>query len=264
MTIGNVLALLQHNIKRMLAYSGVAHAGYMLVGLLIGPRFGDGLLGDGVAAMLYYAVIYGIANLGAFALLGMLRAAGQPCETLRDVAGLLRRQPGLAWLMALAMFTLMGLPPTAGFWGKVGLFGGALAGVAREVALTPYDRSLVLLVVIGMLNTALAAAYYLRVIAAVLLYESDHPAEPVPEEAPRLGAVLCGFLLLLLAFYPAALWEPSRRATADLRGAALARSVEASTAPQPPRAGLGARAAARGPLSNPKASEGSYQNAEHQ
>jgi NADH-quinone oxidoreductase subunit N len=126
MTIGNVLALRQKNIKRLLAYSGIAHSGYMLVGILAGP-FGNSMMGDGAAAVLYYVMIYGIANLGAFALLGLLWVRGRPCETLRDVAGLLRHYPSIALLLALTMFTLMGLPPTPGFWGKLSLFGSALS-----------------------------------------------------------------------------------------------------------------------------------------
>ncbi|MFH1745588.1 MAG: NADH-quinone oxidoreductase subunit N [Planctomycetota bacterium] len=219
MCVGNMLALMQSNIKRMLAYSGIAHSGYMLVGVLIGPYAGDGLMGDGAAALLYYVVVYGIANLGAFAVLGLLRTpGGQPCETLRDIAGLLRRHPGLALLMALAMFTLMGLPPSAGFWGKLSLFGGALASVAADAS---GERWLLVLVIIGVLNSALAAAYYLRVIAAVLLYENEKPAEAVQHESQHIGAVLCGFLLLVFAFYPSVLLQPSRQATAGLRGECL-------------------------------------------
>ena len=210
MTIGNVLALRQTNIKRMLAYSGIAHSGYMLVGILAGP-FGDSMMGDGTAAVLYYVMIYGIANLGAFALLGLLSVRGRPCETLRDVAGLLRYYPSIALLMALAMFTLMGLPPTPGFWGKLSLFGSALA--AAESAPAALHDWIIALVIIAVLNSALAAAYYLRVIAAVLLFESDEPAEPAPREAPMIGALLCGFLLLVFAFYPRPLMRLGRMAT---------------------------------------------------
>jgi NADH-quinone oxidoreductase subunit N len=210
MTVGNVLALRQRNIKRMLAYSGVAHSGYMLVGILAGP-FGDSMMGDGAAAVLYYVMIYGIANLGAFALLGLLWVGNRPCETLRDVAGLLRYYPSVALLMALAMFTLMGLPPTAGFWGKLSLFGSALA--AAESAPAALRDWIVALVIIAVLNSALAAAYYLRVIAAVLLFESDEPAEPAAREAPMIGALLCGFLLLVFAFYPRPLMRLGRMAT---------------------------------------------------
>ena len=215
MTIGNVLALRQTNIKRMLAYSGVAHSGYMLVGLLAGPFAGESMMGDGCAAVLYYIVIYGIANLGAFALLGLLRVGGRPAETLRDVAGLVRYYPTIALLMALAMFTLMGLPPTPGFWGKLSLFGSALA--ASDTVGSPYGTWLIVLVIIAVLNSALAAAYYLRVIAAVLLFENDEPAEPLPREAPMMGALLCGFLLLAFAFYPRPLMQIGRDATEVFR-----------------------------------------------
>lgn len=213
MTIGNILALRQTNIKRMLGFSGIAHSGYMLVGLLVGPH-GQGMIGDGAAAVLYYTVVYGIANLGAFAVLSVLRVRGEPAETLRDVAGLLRRQPSLALLLALAMFTLLGMPPTPGFWGKVGLFGSALSTATATGGQT--QAWLVALVLIGMVNTAIGAAYYLRVIAACLLYESDDPIDSVDRDAPRMGAVICGFLTLMFMFYPTALFEPGRAASSEL------------------------------------------------
>lgn len=238
MTVGNVLALRQTNIKRLLAYSGIAHSGYMLVGIVAGPVAGariESIMGDGTAAVLYYVVIYGIANLGAFTLLGLLRVRGQPCETLRDVAGLLRYYPGVALLMALAMFTLMGLPPTPGFWGKLSLFGSALA--VAEQAPAAYQSWIIALVILAVLNSALAAAYYLRVIAAVLLYESDEPAEPSPREAPMMGALLCGFLLLAFAFYPSALMRLGRSATARLLTPPEIVQVDSS----PPAAAVDAR-----------------------
>jgi NADH-quinone oxidoreductase subunit N len=219
MTVGNVLALRQTNIKRLLAYSGIAHAGYMLVGVLAGPNAGKavstdgvGFMGDGTAAVLYYVVIYGIANLAAFGVLGLLRVRSGACETLRDVAGLLRREPGLALLLALAMFTLMGLPPTPGFWGKVSLFGSALTA-SRHTG----DTRLVVLVIFAVLNSALAAAYYLRVIAAVLLYDNERPAFALSREAQHIGTLACGFLLIVLAFVPSLLMNPGLMATRELR-----------------------------------------------
>lgn len=215
MTVGNVLALRQTSVKRMLAYSGIAHSGYMLVGTLAGPLAGQGLMGDGTAAVLYYMVVYGIANLGAFAILGVLHFRGQPCETVRDLAGLLRRYPSLALLMALAMFTLMGLPPTPGFWGKFALFGSAIAGAQ---AMTGDQQFwLLALVIIAVVNSAVAAAYYLRVIAAVLLYESDETADALPREAEQIGALLCGFLLLVFGFYPPVLSRTSLSATMEFQ-----------------------------------------------
>ncbi len=219
MTIGNVLALRQTNIKRLLGYSGIAHAGYMLVGILAGPNAGKAIasggvstMGDGTAAVLFYVFIYGLANLGAFAVLGLLRVREGPAETLRDVAGLVRREPAPALLLVLAMFTLMGLPPTPGFWGKLSLFGSALTA-SRLTS----DTALVVLVIIAVLNSAMAAAYYLRVIAAVLLYDNERPAIVLPREALHVGALLCGFLTIFFAFYPNALLASGREATIELR-----------------------------------------------
>jgi hypothetical protein len=125
----------------------------------------------------------------------------------------------------------MGLPPTAGFWGKLSLFGGALAGVAGELAPAQWNNWLVALVVIAMLNSALAAAYYLRVIAAVLLYESDHPAEAVTQETPHVGALLCGLLLIVFAFVPGLLFDRGREATLGLRGGLLRAGVQRPAVP---------------------------------
>ncbi len=227
MTIGNLLALMQYNVKRMLAYSGVAHAGYMLVGVLAGP--GDSTWRDGTAAALFYVVVYGIANLGAFVILGLLRVRGEACETRRDLAGLMRRHPGLAVLMALAMFTLMGMPPTPGFWGKLTLFGSALA--AGQTMPGDFGWWMTALVVIAVINSAIAAAYYLSVIAAVLLDTSERPAEALPREAPQMGAMLCGLLTLIFAFHPSLLMNVGRDATNEFRSI----HVAAKAAPGPPR-----------------------------
>ncbi|MCA9244167.1 MAG: NADH-quinone oxidoreductase subunit N [Phycisphaerales bacterium] len=198
--VGNVLAFLQTNVKRMLAYSGVAHAGYMVVGLMAGAGKQGAVFGDGPGAVLYYVMIYGIANLGAFAILGLLRRRGQACETVQDLAGLLKRSPGIALLMALAMFTLMGMPPTPGFWGKFWLFGGALS--AASEAAEPFRSWYIALVIISVVTAAIGAAYYLRVIAACLLAESDEPADLAPRESLYMGAVLCGFLIIVFMLVP--------------------------------------------------------------
>jgi NADH-quinone oxidoreductase subunit N len=218
MTVGNVLALRQTNIKRLLAYSGIAHAGYMLVGVLTGPYAGkaistDGVsvLGDGPAGVLYYTVIYGLANLAAFAVLALLQTSTGPCETLRDVAGLVRRAPIPALVLALAMLSLLGLPPTPGFWGKFALFGSALTA-SRLTG----DTWLIVLVIVALLNSALSAAYYLRVVAAVLVYERDEPACVSAREAQSTGALLCGFLLLILSFYPTGLLRAGQYGAREL------------------------------------------------
>lgn len=212
MIVGNVLALRQSNIKRMLAYSGIAHSGYMLVAVIAGPLSGSsGTMSSGMGAVLYYAVVYGIANLAAFLILGILRHRGRVCESVRDVAGLIRKEPVYALLLALAFLTLMGIPPTPGFWGKLSLFGSALSSAREAGAMSGWTYALV---IIAVLNTAIAAAYYLRVVAAVLLYDEDEPAEAdATAEWPSMGAYMCGVLLLIFSFYPNALLMSGLAAT---------------------------------------------------
>lgn len=223
MTVGNLLALQQTSIRRMLAYSGVAHAGYMLVGLIAWPIADVGVMGDGPAAVLYYIFVYGIANLAAFTVLSLLHSDGQPCETLRDVAGILRRHPGLAMLLSLAMFTLMGLPPTAGFWGKLALFGSALSTSTT----VPHGDWVGALVIVGVVNSAIGAAYYLRVVAACLLYENERPADVLPREVVRFGAALAGALIVIFSAQPNLLLNASRRGSAEVASGAERRPVGA-------------------------------------
>ncbi len=217
MTVGNVLALRQTNVKRLLGYSGIAHSGYMLVGILVGPLAAgsDSFTQDGPAAVLYYAVMYGFANLLAFAVIGLLRVRGRPAETLRDIAGLVKSHFALAMLMVLAMLVLTGIPPTAGFWGKMKIFSSAIAQSTTLDA--TYQAWLIALVIIGFINSALTAAFYLRVAAACVIYENEQPPVAAPRDAQQTGVLLAGLLLLVLTFYPTDLMLRGREATAELR-----------------------------------------------
>src|SRR5438445_531940 len=136
MTLGNLLGLLQDNLKRLLAYSSVAHAGYMLIGLAVAPQLhqGGGIAGvhreeiaGGVDAVLFYLVAYGAMTIGAFAVLSYLSTPRRPVENVDDLAGLSRSHPGIALLMGVFLMSLIGIPLTAGFIGKFFLFFGALA-----------------------------------------------------------------------------------------------------------------------------------------
>ncbi|MCP4592926.1 MAG: NADH-quinone oxidoreductase subunit N [bacterium] len=220
MTMGNVVALLQTNVKRILAYSSVAHTGYMLIGLLVGPLAGDGPLGDGVAALLFYIAVYGVMNLGAFAVLAGLRTRDGMAESLSDLHGLSRRYPADAVVMAICAFSLMGFPPTAGFLGKVYVFAGAFsAGPAHS-----FSGPLLALAVIGVINSAIAAAYYLRIAAAC--YLGDEQAETHPHGGKSMGFCLtvCGVLLLLLFAWSAPLVSQAQKASrpAQLRAVQVA------------------------------------------
>jgi NADH-quinone oxidoreductase subunit N len=191
MTVGNVLALWQQNVKRVLAYSSVAHSGYLLVGLATYAWMikGGGALAasqrDALQGVIFYVVAYGIMNAGAFGVLMLLptrqRVTGPDgrdiippatsAETFEDIRGVGRQHPGLGLAMAVSCFSLIGLPLTVGFWGKVFLILPAL------------DAGLYALVVITVINAAISAAYYLRIVGAMFLY-------PGPDEASAPSSLL--------------------------------------------------------------------------
>jgi NADH-quinone oxidoreductase subunit N len=150
MVVGNVAAVVQTNVKRMLAYSSVAHAGYLLIAVYTAR--GDGSSGDGVPSLLFYFAIYALMNIGAFAVVTVLSRTGEDNTMLDDFAGLGRRHPGVAGSMALFMFSLASFPPTAGFWAKFYVFQTALQAGHGELA------------VIGVLCSLVSVFYYLRVV----------------------------------------------------------------------------------------------------
>jgi NADH-quinone oxidoreductase subunit N len=213
MTLGNILALLQDNLKRLLAYSSVAHAGYMLIGLAVAPSLHTGLvagLGGGVEAVLFYLVAYGAMTIGAFAVMGYLSTMDRPVEKMDDLAGLNGRHPGLALVMTVFLFSLIGMPLTAGFVGKLVLFLGALAvpGNALNAASLTQVRLFRILALIGAINAAIGAVYYLRIIALMYLRSALRPLEP-RRAVPGLAAlVICVVVTLVAGIYPQALWLP--------------------------------------------------------
>ena len=196
MTIGNVLALLQSSVKRILAYSSIAHSGYMLVGVVAGPQ-GDTFTSNGLAAVLFYLVIYGITNVGAFGVMTALerRAATgdyDEIESVDDLRGLYKSAPLLAWTMVICSMSLLGLPPLVGFFGKLPLFTSGVA--AGEI----------LLVVILGINSAIAAFYYLRLAAAPLLQDAD-PNVVAPKlttiGSRTIAVALSAVLVVLLSLF---------------------------------------------------------------
>jgi NADH-quinone oxidoreductase subunit N len=159
MTVGNVTALLQNNLKRMLAYSSIAHAGYILVAVAAGGA-------EGAAAAVFYLAVYSFMNLGAFAVLTMMGRGRDERVLMSDLGGLGFRQPFLGLAMTIFMISLGGIPPTAGFMGKIYVFGAAMK-----------DPSLLWLVIAGVLNSVVSVFYYLRV--TVALYMKEPEGEPV-------------------------------------------------------------------------------------
>lgn len=189
MTLGNIGALLQKSVKRMLAYSSIAHSGYLLIGIIAGP-------GLGITAVILYLVAYGVMNTGAFAVLASLERRGREIEDVEDLAGLRHRHPALAVALALCAGSLLGFPPLLGFVGKLYLF---IAGV---------EAGQVLLVVIGAINSAISAWYYLILVGVPILgapTARSETVDAVPSRWPRVAAVLAAVLVVLLPIVAARL-----------------------------------------------------------
>jgi NADH-quinone oxidoreductase subunit N len=215
MTVGNTLALLQRNIKRIFAYSSIAHSGYMLVGLVAGPALAGGV--DGVDATLFYLASYAIMNLGAFAVLIYLQGKADAAEDLDDLAGVAKSHPLAALTFALCLFSLIGMPLTIGFLGKFYLIQAAL-------------QHHPILAVILIINAAIAAAYYLKIVAAMYLREPLYPFTVRKAFPIQLTATLCAAAVVLFFFLPSGLMEANNH---DNTFPGPRRVIEANAAPTP-------------------------------
>jgi NADH-quinone oxidoreductase subunit N len=188
MTVGNIAALTQSNIKRMLAYSSIAHAGYLLIGVIAGTT-------RGVAAMLIYLLIYAFMQMGAFAVVILMRRADAIGDELKDLSGLYARQPLAAVAMLVFMLSLGGIPPTAGFMGKFWLFSAAI------------DANYIWLAVLGVVNSAISLYYYLRVVVFMFMKNEATGSKPVLTPALSFALVFALFATLALGVYPRPLFE---------------------------------------------------------
>ncbi|MFQ3632316.1 NADH-quinone oxidoreductase subunit N [Roseiflexus sp.] len=187
---GNIGALTQRNVKRMLAYSSIGHAGYILFGVIAAGAPG-GVAGQrGVEGVLLYLIAYTFTNLGAFGVLIALEHRGEAAWDMSDLAGLWNRRPWLAVAMAVCMLSLAGVPPTGGFWGKFYVFTAAwLAGMGW-------------ITVIGVIIAAIAAFYYLRIIVQMFMAEPAREAPLPMDRALRVGLALATLGVLILGFLP--------------------------------------------------------------
>jgi NADH-quinone oxidoreductase subunit N len=200
MTAGNVVAIAQSNLKRMLAYSSIAHVGYMLVGVVAGGAPGAG-------AVLFYLLAYTFTTAGTFGVITLCERAGEEAVDVGDYAGLARRHPVLAATLALFLLSLVGIPPLAGFVGKFYLFGAAVRSGYLWLA------------VLGVLNSAVAAYYYLRVIVYMYMREPDGSAAPAvyaPSFAGGLALVISLAGIVLLGLMPAPFVDLAQSAVAPL------------------------------------------------
>jgi NADH-quinone oxidoreductase subunit N len=196
MTIGNLGALVQSNVKRLLAYSSIAHAGYLLVALAALP-------GNGIPAAMFYTASYAAMNVGAFAVVSHFANAGERYVALEDYSGLGSRSPVLAAILTVFLLSLIGIPITGGFFAKFYVFSAAL------------QAKLVGLVIIGVINSAVASYYYLRLIVVMYMREpkGDVPVTPVPA---ALGAAMAVSLVatIYLGVLPGRVLEYAGRTAA--------------------------------------------------
>ena len=200
MTIGNLAALVQTNVKRLLAYSSIAHAGYLLIAFAA-------LKGtDGIISAMFYTASYAAMNVGAFAVIGHFAGAGERYITVEDYAGLGRRSPVLAATLTIFLLSLIGIPMTGGFFAKFYVFSAAL------------QNNLIWLVMIGVLNSAIGAYYYLRIIVTMYMREPNHE-EAVPPVSFSLGSALAISVVatLYLGILPGRVLDYARSAAEYIR-----------------------------------------------
>ncbi len=196
MIFGNVAALTQDNVKRMLAYSSIAHAGYALMGIVAANAMG-------AWALLLYMVVYAFMNLGAFGFVILLESKGYAGEVIGDYAGLSRRHPGAALGMLIFMLALAGIPPTAGFMGKLYLFAAAVEG------------GYVVLTVIAVLMSAVSLYYYFRIVVQMYLRDGEEegasPAELLRDRWTEVAIGVCVIVTMIVGIFPAPLvgWAKS-------------------------------------------------------
>jgi NADH-quinone oxidoreductase subunit N len=195
MVVGNFAAIMQSNIKRLLAYSSIAHAGYVLVAVAANS-------GTGSAAAMFYLAAYAFTNIGAFAVVTYFSRKGERYVAIDDFAGLAQRQPGMAAMLTIFLLSLIGVPLTGGFFGKFYIFKAAL------------DAKLVWLTVLGLLNSAVAAYYYLRILVVMYMREPGESVETLPPAGALLQIAVYGSAAgtILLGIFPSLVLDFANRA----------------------------------------------------
>jgi NADH-quinone oxidoreductase subunit N len=181
MILGNLLALKQDNLKRMLAYSAIAHTGYILVGIVTGTDAGN-------TAVVYYLAAYSLLTFAAFGVLILLSGNGRECDQIDDLKGVAHSHPVLGIVMAVSMLGLIGIPPTAGFFAKFYIFSAAI------------DAGYIKLVVIGVIASAISLYFYLRILVYLYMQDPDTDAKTLTV-SPSPAAVILLTLITIVVFY---------------------------------------------------------------
>ena len=203
----------------MMAYSSIAHAGYMLVGLAVALAASDGQADvpfrQGVAAALFYLGVYSFATLGTFAALASLSAADRELNDVSELSGLAQWRPAIAAALAVFMFSLIGIPPLAGFWGKFRLVSGALS--LDEAVVSPsiaqWFRALAIITV---LNAAISAGYYLRIVAVMYFGTAEKSLALVRRGGAQFAAVASMVMVVYLGIAPGGFWAGTDTAASSI------------------------------------------------
>ncbi|MSR43743.1 MAG: NADH-quinone oxidoreductase subunit N [Phycisphaerales bacterium] len=218
MTLGNIGALLQTSIKRMLAYSSIAHSGYLILGLIAGAQ-------GGIEALYFYLVAYGVMTTAAFAALCALERKGEELNSFDDLTGLRVRHPVMAWMLALSAASLVGMPPFIGFFGKIYLF------------IAAFEADQFGLVLAAVLNSAVSALYYLRLALVPLVSPPAARSEEVtatPSRWPQVTAVVLGVGTIVISAGAGILVEAAR--CAIQRTPVVTTSAQSESTPVDPAA----------------------------
>jgi len=189
--LGNIAAIIQSNLKRMLAYSAIAHVGYMMLGLIAGSP-------TGYAAAMFYMINYAIMSLGAFAILVLLSRAGIDAEQINDLRGLNARNPWLAFMMLIMMFSMAGIPPLVGFFAKLGVLEALVAA------------HMVWLATLALVFAIIGAYYYLNVVKVMYFEEPEDAARVMTSFDARVAISVNGLIVLFLGLFPSTLIEMCR------------------------------------------------------
>src|SRR5205823_6430484 len=206
MTVGNIAAVTQSNVKRMLAYSSIAHAGYLMIGIVA-------YTSRGITAMMIYLAVYTFMQLGAFAVVVLLRRQDVIGDELKDFSGLHFRNPMAAFAMLLFMLSLGGIPPTAGFMGKFWLFGAAI------------DAHYYWLAVIGVLNSAVSLYYYIRIVVFMYLKNETIGSEPTSSPSLTVALAVAVVATIVLGVYPRLLFDLAEASAATLGVAGITAAI---------------------------------------